>query len=138
MRSAGIEASTAPEHARIHHGLPHGPELVDADDHGLEAALLAAEPDASFRDDGPVLRLIVLHARADGPVPVDLVVPRPAVADGAFEGARGRLGDITRAWDEVSGLGSGAAFTIPSVTRRIRSYNDPWRVFSRFAGTMPT
>jgi bifunctional non-homologous end joining protein LigD len=41
------------------------------------------------------------------------------------------------AWDELPGLGSGAAFTVPSVTRRLRSDRDPWEGMTATAGPLP-
>ena len=41
-------------------------------------------------------------------------------------------------WDELPGLGSGAAFTPPAVLRRIRSEPDPWAGMEAVAGKLPS
>src|SRR5207245_6299440 len=76
------------EDARVDDRGRHRAALIDAEkDVALRGAVAAAIADAGLRDDGAILRLVMLQVRADGAMPVDLVMAWAAVASRAVQAA---------------------------------------------------
>ncbi|MEX2217741.1 MAG: DNA ligase D [Phycisphaerales bacterium] len=81
-----------------------------------------------------------ITAQREGRIYIDYLRNTRGATAAASYSTRNRPGApvaLPVSWDELPGLTSGAAFTIPSVMRRLRSEPDPWAALTRTPGTLP-